>query len=395
MRQSTIAYNNAESALEQALMINATREHDGTGIGTDLTVSCPSDSRCVLPHAKYTFTIKGLLTGSASTLAKDYIIPFPWTGNAPWKGQGSKPTGGCDAAHPPRTNNKGAYFYYPSNQTTDNYNVLNHPCNWNTIKVGQKVSIPLYAVTNNGKTQTYKNITSFSLRLRTPCYDGSDFCNEKSSTLTDQRWILNCFDKGTKEELCGKKDIGSKTYRKGEVVMIWQIDVTDKNNKLISFLPYRYIQGSTDTVFYKFSDSELYEGKINKDFNISNNTPPSNILTQKSQTVGPNNPNPSSILKILNNPNYKKPVLKLSLISNLIGCKKNKCSYLNSGPKQNNPRIPYLAYQIDFGNTPPIGGGLPGPVNIITATGSKGAFSRTIEVKVPHESSNLEYVIQQ
>ncbi|MFA4891688.1 MAG: hypothetical protein WC604_05085, partial [Candidatus Gracilibacteria bacterium] len=57
-----------------------------------------------------------------------------------------------------------------------------HPCNWNKIYYGDSVSIPLYTVSESGGSPVYKNpggasglnISVMSIRVRTPCSDGTN-----------------------------------------------------------------------------------------------------------------------------------------------------------------------------------------------------------------------------
>lgn len=55
------------------------------------------------------------------------------------------------------------------------YSDPDHVCNWNKLLYGESATIPLYATDSNGEMQTAQalGISSWSLRLRTPCANGS------------------------------------------------------------------------------------------------------------------------------------------------------------------------------------------------------------------------------
>lgn len=386
VKQSTTAYYSAEAALEQALWVNHSLTAAGSAQGAQAT---GSTGPLANNQPAGNFKIQGLADSTFldPTINGTYIQPFPWTGNVPWHGEGSKPVvGGCDPQKPPLTS--GGTFSYPNptqGQPPLSPNTLDHPCNWGKLAVGEKVTIPLFGVDKNGGNIV--NFDNFQVRLRTPCKDGQEYC------LNTDRLLLNCFDKGSGEKRCSALTTDYNKDR-GEVVLVWQIAATKAAGSTITINPLEHIQS---TGYYYSDDSQIHEGKIaetakSQDFLILNSTidQGTDINTKLSEKI-------QDFITSL--PFDSKVSLSLSVVLNLVGCQgQTSCNNNNDNPAKSNYNtphlLPYLEYQIKL-----LGANSSNPPaskdNIVTSEGQSGPFTQTIQVRAPIDNSSLEYVIQQ
>ena len=379
----TKAYYAAESGIEMGLFINHELMKQGKAVGANKSGSMSVGDDGAVVRWKVQGTTSNLFE---KTVNGSYIIPFPWTGNAPWHGDGSvRGAGGCDPEKPPGREGSGdsKWFKFPGIDNPNSLNEIDHPCNWNTLRVGEKAVIPLFGV----KDGVAANYTEFTLKLRAPCKDDKEFC------LPGERMEINCFDKGSGERRCGFKD-SNASFRnvKGEVVVAWEVDGDDGS----SLLPKQNIKNNNE---YKPDDSQLFEGKINK---AKKSITPFVLLDQTADGIlGGDTGIVKTIQSFLTSLGVDdRPVLKVSVVGSLVGCSDQvDCSYDYDSPENKlnytGPHgIPYLEYQIVLPNASP--DNPPANVeNIITAEGQFGAFVRTMQVKVPNDNSTLEYVIQQ
>jgi hypothetical protein len=404
--QSQKAYFAAEGALEQALMVNKMLADQNEAIGVSMPNLQIEDTDGV------PFTAKFSINGSAAafpeanrTVNGKYIIPLAWTGTAPWTGEGSLPgSGGCSPFTPPTRqgtgNNKTIVTPNPYGSGDITFNEEFHPCNWGRLPSGQKVSLPLYGLNSSGTPVTF---TDFTLRLRTPCQPTSGGATVEACQPTS-RLDLNCFDKGDDEIICTSDADGdaSEQSKRGEVVALWQIDSEDLTGTIKTLLPYESIRPSS--LGYDVNapelDTQLYEGKINGKKLAS--IDPFEVITDSNNGLALDDaaePNPkpeTNIATFLSS--HTKPVLKLSVINSLMACRDTGlCQEMYDSPDGSNyesKNIPYLEYQLVLNNLP--AGVLPASLeNVISAEGKAGAFSHLLQVKIPHDTSTLEYVIQQ
>lgn len=388
VKDGTTAYYAAEAGLEQALWINRELDEAGEAIGAEES----GDSDLGTANTSATFKIQG---SSENLLEKTVngklIVPFPWTGEVPWTGQGAVPgAGGCDPENPPLRTGGGSakIFNYPG-VTSPYNNEIEHPCNWGKLGVGEKVSIPLYGFDTN---DVPVSIDDFKVRVRMPCKDGAEFC------MPTDRMLLNCWDKGSGEDRCILLPPLSNNNYRGEVIVLWQIDAEKSGGAKTTLMPF----SNDDTIKYLADDSQLYESKINTQQNSIKTFEVLNTLTSGFPTPYPKGKEIAS-----SNTQYVKdfiiantePTLTLSVVSSLVGCKvPNDCISSVDNPENNSTyeahMIPYIEYQIviedDVVGHPPAS-----KDNIISAEGQSGPFNQTIQVKVPHDNSSLEYVIQQ
>lgn len=218
--------------------------------------------------------------------------------------------------------------------------------------------------------------------------------------MPTNRMLLNCWDRGSGEERCVTSPAVqvANNPKRGEVVMLWQIDATNGGVKT-TLMPFN----NATLAFYDPSDTQLYEGKINTQQNVIKTFEVLNTLTNAFPTPFPKGKEIASsntpFVKDFINANTE-PTLTLSVVSSLVGCKDpNYCYSSVDNPEQQTTydgphMIPYIEYQIviedDVNSHPPAS-----KDNIISAEGQSGPFNQTIQVKVPHDNSSLEYVIQQ
>lgn len=371
VKQGTTAYYLAEAGLEQALWVHKKLVDDGEEIGAN------TEGEFEGLNGKFKIIGRAGSELVSATVDGKYIHPLPWTGDVPWHGEGSNPiTGGCNPQKPPTDFTKMSQSPTPK---------LDHPCNWGKIGVGQKVSIPLFGIDENGNQ---KKISEFTIKLRTPCANGEEYCEGK------ERMQLNCFDKGSLVlgEKC--KDGEMEADKKGEIFMIWQIKMEEESSgDLLMLNPYSKINKSWKT--YEEESTSFFEGKLNGALKNTFEM----LKTDNNQKGIDLNNQEVKIKDFIDENNLKNPILTLSIISSLIGCEAPTDCQSNNDNSDNNPNreikyIPYLEYQIildgALSTAPPAS-----KENIINAEGVAGAFSQNIQVKVPVDNSSLEYVIQQ
>jgi len=395
VKQGTTAYYAAEAGLEQALWVNRALTNQAEGaIGANEKGEIKTIGGA---NAASKFKIQGTTQNLLEkTVNGKYIIPFPWTGNVPWHGEGANAgSGGCNPEKPPGRGGSanGKSFEYEKVPVAYS-GEIEHPCNWGKLGVGEKVSIPLYGVEAGGGMKKYDDI---KVRVRMPCKDGKEFC------APGERLLLNCWDKGGGEKKCGVGQLSNFNHLKGEVILLWQINgIPLGGTELHTLNPFAGIQSGK----YLPEDSQLYEGKLNnqqstvKTFEVLNtNIAAFPIGGIYNYPVGVNlNTGVIAAVKDFI-ASISKPTLTLSIVSSLVGCSAgNSCTQDKDDPTKSNfdgPKmIPYVEYQIVLEN----GSAASSPVskdNIISAEGQSGAFNQTIQVKIPTGSSALEYVIQQ
>lgn len=403
VKEGTTAYYAAEAGLEQALWINKTLADNNEALGAEEGGTIASVGGGT---ASVNFEIQGTTKNLVEkTVNGKYIIPFPWTGNVPWTGEGAiTGPGGCDPQKPPTRTGDGtqkifSYKYVAADgkEYTATAEEQYHPCNWNKLAVGEKTTIPLYGVGTNGT----QNFTSFTLRLRTPCAFGNEMCPLEAN----QRLELNCFDKGDDAIRCLSDFNLSKQRLFGEVLLAWQIDAKDiSTGNMVTMMPNQ--EEAMLTPYDPIYDSQLFEGRLNQSLDV---TPFFEFLSQAKHGKVLGETDKSLISAFLDKTNLKEPVLKLSVVGDLIGCYGTNgqgidCSFdydspkLDGGQPNTNYRgiikIPYIEYQVVLPSEAATN--LPvSPQNIITAEGQSGPFVQSIQVKAPNDDTSLEYVIQQ
>lgn len=397
VKQGTTAYYSAEAGLEQALWVNQKLASTGDSIGANEGADTGA-----IGAASAKFKIQGSTQNlNEKTVNGKYIIPFPWTGNAPWHGEGSiAGSGGCSPEKPPLRSGtgNGKLFTFKNFGSDLSLEEQYHPCNWNILKLGEKASIPLFSKAAGG---TVHKFTSFTLRVRTPCKEGAEMCGHSD------RLTLNCFDKGSTKVKCKASDTSeSKQWKKGDVMMAWEIDGEKASGDLDSLLPKSKIQNING--YLPEEDSQLFEGRVNdaRDAGAIYVTSLSTgdyyeVLNELMSGIINGDTNlESTIADFLNDINLSEPVLKLSVVTELTHCdsKNGLCNDSLDNPASTSTykkhNVPYLEYQIILPND--AASNYPASMNnLITAEGSSGPFNQSIQVKVPNDNSTLEYVIQQ
>jgi len=420
VKQGTTAYYAAESGLEQALWINRYLTTIGSQVGAE-TNGTASDTST---NSSTTFEVQGLLFNSADptqnlkdkTINKQFIVPFPWTGNVPWHGDGSVlGTGGCNPDSPPVPGPDSPNRSFTFGGTV--YAAIEHPCNWGKLAVGEKASIPLYGIYQ--PKYPPQNFPDFVIRLRAPCANGKEFC------APTQRMELNCWDKGSGEKRCVTGPHSAKNGQCGEVVALWQINADRVYSSTppycsaaapckVSLKPFEDVFNGG---YYNSSDTQLYENKINNAKSSSSSYGPFVVLSTQGDP-SPNSGSPQgvdiskdltqTITNFFASSSYiRNPVLTLSVVSSLAGCYSpdggsgNDCNTYQSYndpslPTYDGPHmIPYLEYQVIVLDPYASYYAEVGKDNIITAEGQAGPFVQKIQVKVPNDNATLDYVIQQ
>jgi len=378
--RSAEAYYAAEGGLEMGLLENS--KH-GSGYSATLT---PKNYGGGVSTAAV--TIQGQVPmdvryTSPSSYANMYGAPTPGTGNV---------GAGCDPLKALRSDGfwysptKTPHYVAGTNQPDSTYtiNVLeaaDHPCNWNRIKVGESVSIPLYYTTtdvnlgcpvdpsNSGSyvcnLVTSQSLDSFVLRVRTPCINKDEMCLFSGRYDFDTSYIDPVY--GSNEPIMSWQITGVDQATQASLVLGPKIVIISEFLKPASSIisEYKLLSSkSTGFTVLEISNSGNNGTDLNK---CSDNI--LNFLLNQSSTCDWNLP-----LSI------QKPTLKLSIIQ----------SMKSASPPET---IPYLEYQLLSSlalSTPPAD-----TSQTITSEGLSGEFKWTLEVKKPQGGGLLEYVIQQ
>ncbi len=352
------AYYAAEGALEEGLLAN---QNQGAGytVGTT-TVSTKQ------PTSNY--SISGQVPVSTKYLDGSYGIPTPGTGDI---------GANCDALNP---DTKDPFWYDPDTKlvyssdpggTSVQYaDPKDNPCNWNKLKVGESVAIPLYYTDATGPHNIFNSQSqTFTLRVRTGCTDGNIICSPRPNLDTSN---------------------GDPKYNHDDPIVSWQITgESSDGSKNYALGPYFSFNAVAIPPAWNLNTSVIHEGKINNAEGAG-----FSVVSQSSFGLDLQNCR-GSIIKFLTNvdsitfgcppaPNWSaqgitKPVFKLSAIHSL--------DEYGAG------KIPYLEYQIITDSTLP-----SAPTDTsqtITAEGYSGTFKQVLEVKNPQEAGLLQYVIQQ
>ncbi len=395
------AFYAAEGALEQGLLANI---QTGAGYNTvtpqDVdyyAINCPQNGQagqngqdngsndnfqgCNTVKANY--KIQGQVPLDKK-YSDGYGIPTPGTGTA-----GTN----CDPLNPVVSGN----FYYPPNNPGPNtsFPAQDHPCNWNRIKAGETVNIPLYVTTQDPASNcpvdpdnsAYKicnpadlGLNSLILKLRTPCGNGEEMCQPigryKLDTANGDPKV-NFNDTVVDWQIVGKSLDGQSSYVMNPIRKYNESSCWDILGNL----------GRCEPI-----NSEIYEALINTKNNvlaidtsnngeggedINNSAVQDFILNflnnQSSWSIG-------SLLRPTSSKAIMKPILSFSVIHSLdeLG---------TSAP------VPFLEYQLISNVAPGI---LPtNVVQTIIAEGNSGSFKQVLEVKKGQEGGLLEFVIQQ
>lgn len=310
---------------------------------------------------KATYKIQGQVPVSSQYASSQYGIPTPGSGDV-----GKN----CD----PLTAVKSGSFYWPEGSQTVYSDPTDHPCNWNKIRVGETVAIPLYYTDSNGDPVNLMTPNStFQLKIRTACSDGSEFCAPLD------RYDLNYLQ-------------GDATYNGNDPIVSWQIVGEDSNagGTTLTLGPYIYFLWNNDlgplaTIIHekKINNTASYIVLNTDSFGEDPDKCRGEIryfLTNNASAVdgGGGLLGCSSTLK-WDTQQIVKPVLKFTVIHSLKDILNND--------------IPYLEYQLLSSSNMS-----SQPSNVsqtVTAEGFSGSFKQVLEVKQPQESGLLEYVIQQ
>lgn len=386
--RSNEAYYAAEGALEQGLLDNFNRE-----AGYD-SENQPVDYNNTNLTANY--QIQGTVPenrmyGGQTTFAGKYGIPTPGTGNA---------GANCDPEKPFLDKNFNFTFSASTGITTytvpesgGTYDPADHPCNWNKIKTGETVTIPLYYEDEYGMAHNLFGESSeekLIVRLRTPCFYSTGFPPEMcsySTSSTAGRFILQ---------------YNESYLPANDPILTWQVqgvDVQTGNIVMLEpYVKYNYLgiifapnhivtetlinvsRGNTTflsdpgrfIVFNQFTRGKDITGITGCMWHFLGG---SQTISQLYCSLDQGGINPWGSRKI------HKPVLKLSVIGNLI----------NQSPVK---PIPYLEYQIITSAN--LAGGAPvNTAQTITAEGVSGTFKQILQVNQPQAGGLPDYVVQQ
>lgn len=344
--------------------------------------NCPASTsgteNSVTPDVKAQYDIQGrvpagLVYAVGTKYAGKYNVPTPGTGNV---------GGYCDTLDPPisKSDKHSEYLIPGMEEPFELSDPSEHPCNWNKIKVGETITIPLYFVDNNGDAvpflQTnYASYSSMIIRMRTPCKDGNDIC--------DKMYRYNLADNPNSNL--------TEAVPYNDPVVSWQI-VTEKTAEYPSYVlsAISDFENSDDEELKSGTSTVILESKINEakqdaiaPFTVFGLTDSGSFGRDINKCKG-------TIRQFLlaesgscwEGKTINKPVLKLSVIGNIIS------NELDEG------KLPFLEYQIitsafSGDNSP------TNSVQTITAEGYSGTFKQVLEVKQPQSGGLLEYVIQQ
>jgi len=218
----------------------------------------------------------------------NYYTPIPNTGSA-------APYGLCmygDAAHEP-----------------------GHSCNWNKIKVGESVTIPLFGVDFDGSPMSPNalGMLSWKLLVRTPCSNGSFLADCGGSS----RYIL---------------DIGGGTYAEDSSVVSWQLIGFRPDGTSAAEMPSDATIEPIPGVFIRYDslNTEIYKSLVN--------TAANNVVLEASST-SPQQKYRDLYTNFTNDASFESMILQLDIVSELMTATEP---------------VPYLEWQlISTGSNPP------------------------------------------
>lgn len=238
VRNKLIRFNQIEAAAQARLAAESATELAILAIkdqppGYELE---SEEAFCLDPDSDNTCNVSGDYTVVAQGQEHDDIgpgstfIPVPGTGNA-------APSDQCSLLSPQED--------------------INHPCNWNLFRVGESVTIPLMVYDENAADDQISlptldsGFTSFSLKLRTPCQNGSydEACNNNDGTTSD--------DVRYEFEGVGSNPIGNPS------LVLWQLIGEDDSGSQFALIANDSASGSTPNKRRELDNSELYESLIN------------------------------------------------------------------------------------------------------------------------------------
>ncbi len=376
--RSNEAYYAAEGALEQGLLDNYLQEAGYTSETKPVNYA----STTVTANYQVQGTVpEELKYGPNSTFNYNkFSIPTPGSGNAGLN---------CDSDNPIinkrflyNTSTK-LYTFYENAST--GYDPSDFPCNWNKIRTGETVTIPLYYEDENGNFINLFNEVSneLKIRIRTSCLGGHEFCLPTSST---GRYKF--------------ENTSTEPKPQNDPIITWQIEglnpITGKTESLRPFISYSNLNEFSPPIFI-FSESVIDgvsgsnyivkkhvvgEFSTMKGVDLQNNWGCAWQFFGAAQTgaMPCNSSNPWANRELV------KPVLKLSVIGALINAR-------TSSNPVTLTQIPFLEYQIITSSnlSSP-------PTNLaqnITAEGISGTFKQILEVSQPQAGGLPDYVVQQ
>ncbi|MBU0981749.1 hypothetical protein KKC94_03575, partial [Patescibacteria group bacterium] len=196
----------------------------------------------------------------------NYYTPIPNTGSA-------APYGLCmygDAAHEP-----------------------GHSCNWNKIKVGESVTIPLFAADFDGSPMgpNALGMLSWKLLVRTPCSNGSFLADCGGGA----RYVLN---------------VGGGTYAEDPSVVSWQLIGFRPDGTSAAEMPsdaWQNVFGNKMRVIP--SNTEIYKSLVN--------TAANNVVLEASST-SPQQKYRDLYNNFTNDASFESMILQLDIVSELM-----------------------------------------------------------------------------
>lgn len=304
----------------------------------------------------------------------NYNIPAPGTGNVGRY---------CDELNPPISKTESGLQYPPMDKSAEPIvftDPSDNPCNWSKIKVGETITIPLYFVDASGTIvpflKTDGTSASMIVRMRAPCINGYDWCNfmgrfrladARDSSLKE---ALPYNDPMVSWQIVTEKTAEEPSYVLSAISEFASPDDNELNDDLSTVILESAINNALNDTSQPFQIFNLTDaGAKGRDLEKCEGTVKDFLLASSGSCWSG---------KTIN-----KPVLKLSVIGNLMGIGQGKAT-----------KLPYLEYQIITSAF----SGTESPtdaVQTITAEGYSGTFKQVLEVKQPQSGGLLEYVIQQ
>ncbi|MBA4336424.1 hypothetical protein C0416_01445 [bacterium] len=189
-----------------------------------------------------------------------------------------------------------------SNLGGDFYTAFDWPCNWNKLREGESIVIPLYTEDENGVYHPFENpgVNDFTLTVRPAC-------DPSKATSRDNEYENQICKDNERYDLVGDQETGNLT-----VIVLWEI--TGKLDE----------NGETVYLTHK-DDGTLFDPKTTLDVEAINFQNP---LTQNSKAKKPIDNDEKSIENFLST--LYKPELKLLVVHTL---------------RDNYGVVPYLEYQ--------------------------------------------------
>jgi hypothetical protein len=266
------------------------------------------------------------------------------------------------------------------------------PCNWNKIKYGETVQIPLYGASGKGL-----QFEEFVLKVRIPCKEGLEICGGAPGRYLLESYVLTS-EELTKLPFDGSEFSESSSLLKN-LIFGWGIEggSCDGVNCFLSDISELTL--SSDSDFYGDPNKPSFEHQSISLFTVQNlNSDPyfgyslKGVLGDMGNAYGLLNSNISNYFSIYDfltddKNNFDQAYLKVSFIKD--------AKYFDENQLKS---VPYLEYQLLYKATsgsPGVTGGIAVSNPLVVSEGFSNGYKYTLKARYNPKTGVVNYVVQQ